>query len=93
MKALPLDASHRQYLEDRQAICIDSDRNEILLGLTASESMIYLHLLDQTLANDWPDELEMLSQFLSMHDRHTSALADWAWLYPVAYGIDVRVSH
>jgi len=76
MKYLPLEASHRDYLNVKGAIVLDNDGNESLAGLSWSESVLYLELLAGMLSKDLPRDISVLACFLSMHERHTTALPE-----------------
>lgn len=76
MKYLPLEASHRHYLDAKGAIVFENDGNESLAGLSWPESVLYLELLVGMLSKDLPRDISVIDSFLSMHERHTKALPE-----------------
>jgi hypothetical protein len=83
MIRLPLELTHREYLITREGLAKDAEENETLVGLSWSESVLYLRLVGNTLADHYPDEPIDFSTFLSPHQRHTAALPKYPWLlYP-----------
>jgi hypothetical protein len=74
MKLLPLDYVHRNYLINRYALKLDADGNEILAGLSCSESAAYLLMFDGSTKGFFPANVDDVYSFLSMHERHTNEL-------------------
>lgn len=74
MKLLKLDPVYRNYLVVKRALKLDANGNEILVGLSASESAEYLTMMDDISiqaslsANIDPE------RFVILYERHIAAL-------------------
>lgn len=74
MKLLNIDPIYRNYLICKCALKLDTHGNEIFTGLTASESLEYVVIIE---AVNGKDKLEAVSdpeRFLELYKRHTAAL-------------------
>lgn len=74
MKLLKLDPLYRNYLVVKHGLKLDAHGNEIMVGLTASESVEYL-----TMMNDISTEARFSAhidpeRFVTLYERHVAAL-------------------
>lgn len=74
MKPLELEPSYRQYLNVKHALRLDDDGDECLVGLTASESVEYLAILNAASVEAKIHSGVDPERFLDLYDRHIAAL-------------------
>lgn len=75
MKILQLDLTYRSWLNARFALALDGDLNEKFTGLTHIDSIFYAKMTNEPLRNFDAWEVETLSRFLALYERHELALA------------------
>jgi hypothetical protein len=79
MKSLNLENTHRVYLTNKGALCIDVDGHETLVGLGQVESLTYLSMEGRASRGYFSDDLAELLNFLNLLNRHQAALPSSHW--------------
>lgn len=75
MKILTMDLTYRRWLISKAALAFDSHLNEHFIGLTHSESAFFVKMSRNPLVPLASKDVNELEHFLSLHERHTLALA------------------
>jgi hypothetical protein len=73
MKFLTLEPTYRRWLNSKNALAFDSDLNEKLIGLTHSESIFFVQMVN-TYDPGRLQTIDELERFMDLHDRHEFAL-------------------
>jgi hypothetical protein len=75
MKILQLDPTYRTWLNARSALALDGDLNEKFTGLTHIDSIFYAEMTNEPLRDFDTWDVETLSRFLALYERHQLAVA------------------
>lgn len=75
MKLLSIDETYRRWLNSRSALAFDNDLNEILVGLTHSESIFFAELSSPPGLVFDAIGADGINRFLDLHERHELTLA------------------
>lgn len=73
MKTLDLEDTYRHYLERRGALGLDVHGNEVLVGLSQTESVEYVAVTDGSISSPLSSNFPNPQRFLDLADRHEAA--------------------
>jgi hypothetical protein len=74
MKTLNLYHAYRIYLDEKKAFSVDSNGDEILVGLNRSESIEYIEATNGSISAPNPTNFNNPVRFLELSERHQLAL-------------------
>jgi hypothetical protein len=74
MKILNLYDTYRTYLENKMALDVDANGDEVLVGLNRSESIEYVDVTNGSLSDPLFTGHDNPLRFIELYERHQAAL-------------------